>query len=99
MFTEKCYADGFVRLHHFNSKLLLLDDDSRILASTFYDVPHARRAESKITSNGQIDDAFVLEDGEEITFDDDTFFVVVGELMDESETVPPFVLASNCNNR
>ena len=83
-----------MRLHHFNSKLILLDDDSRILAETFYDVPHARKAESKLTSDGQIDDAFLLEDGEELLFDNQTYFVQLGEFLDESETVRPFVLSA-----
>jgi hypothetical protein len=75
---QKVYHDGFVRLHHHNSKLYLLSSDMAELASTFYEP--ARRGGSM-----KLQDGFELGDGEEIAFEG--FLVEVGGLCFESDTV------------
>lgn len=75
---QKVFHDGFVRLHHANSKLYLFNLEMAELGSTFYEP--ARRGGTM-----RLEDAFELKDGEELAMEG--FLIEVGGLCFESETV------------
>lgn len=108
----KNWQEGVVRLHHWNSKFVLLSDDDIVLAQTFFVMP--RSYMTSVLALSRIHDAFVIDEGEEITFHEDGYVVVIGDLVDTSSivsliwcnscTVPSLILAvteyrssSNCN--
>lgn len=75
---QKVFHDGFVRLHHANSKLCLFNLEMAELGSTFYEP--ARRG-----GTSRLDAGFELKDGEELFMEG--FLIEVGGLCFESETV------------
>jgi riboflavin synthase alpha subunit len=70
---------GFIRVHHYNSKMFLLEFELKPLATTFYSTKRG-------ASSTRLSDSFVLQEGEEIEFEEG-FKVEIIELVLESTTV------------